>query len=266
MGWLRRNRTPVSALVFTALGIVVIAASISGWITDQAAYDAFRSSPACAQGPVQAGEGCVALQAARVLGVQSHRGDTDVTVQGLPDFEYDDDQGFASGLRTGETVEVIIWRGAVQGLETASDGPDYLSTSAVREPVADYVVTVLGTVLLCVGGRFAADTVLRRRGASPARIHAVKWSFGVAAGLALVNVAGVVATELLAAGFITDGVAAALGLFVMGLMWAYGGEVRLFRVPAPVRTAGASIGPSANARKRRRPRSRAPRRRRPASR
>lgn len=266
MGWLRRNGAPVSALVFTVLGIVVIAGSVDSWISDQAAYDAFRSSPACAEGPVQAGADCVARQPSRVLGVQSHRGDTDVSVQGRPDFEYDDDQGFASSLRAGEIVEVIVWRGAVQGLETASDGPDYLSTSAVRAPTLDYIATMLGAGLLCLGGLFAVDTVLRRRGASPGRIRTMRWSFGAAAGLVILNAVGVIVAGLIPGGFVLDGVAGAIGLFVIGLMWAYGGGARYPRGPMPVRPADVPTGSSADARKRRRARSRPRRRRGSASR
>lgn len=263
MGWLRRNRFWALAGVLAVCGSVLIAASIHMWVSDQARYDAFRSSAMCAQGPVQADADCVSLRPARVLDVQNNKSETDVSVQGWAELEYDD-PGFVSGLRAGESVDVIVWRGAVQGLEYAGQ-PDYLSESAVLAPSGDYAQTVLGVFLLCLGALFGADSSLRRRGASRGRISAVRWSFGAAAALAIVNVLGVILSNSLTGGLVADGLLGAATLVVVGLMWAFGGQ-RLGRAPVRTRTAGISTRPSANARKRPRPKSRSQARQRPRSR
>jgi hypothetical protein len=263
MGRLRRGWTPA---LLAACGSVLIAGSVDEWGSDQAQYDAFRSSSVCAQGPVRADEDCVTLHSARVLDVQNFKGRTDLTVQGWPELEFDSDPGFVTGLRAGETVEVILWGRTIQGIEYRSDGPDYLSESAVLAPTRDYALMVLGLLLLCVGGLFGAVALLRRRGASRERIRSVQWSLGSAAGLAFLNLLGVILTNSPAGGFVTDGVLGGLTLAVVGMILLAGRRRRPFRVPVPVRTSSVPAGPSANARMRRRPKSRPQSRRSPRSR
>ena len=156
-----------------------------------------------------------------------------MSVQGWAEFEYDDDPGFVSGLRAGESVEVIVWRGAVQGLEETADGPDYLSESAVLAPTRDCASAVLGVFLLCLSGLFGAVAWARRRVADRARISAAKWSFGAAAALAMVNVLGVILVNSLTSGLVADGLLGAAALFVLGLMWVFGGQR-----PAPAPRGG----------------------------
>jgi hypothetical protein len=222
MGWLRRSRVPALALVFTVSGVVLFAASIDIWVSDQERYEAFRASSACTQRLGPADDDCVALRPARVLNVQDYKNVTNVSVQGWPELDFGSDPGFVSGLRTGATVEVIVWRGVAQGLETTSDGPDYLSGSAVLAPTRDYARALVGVFLLCLGGLFGADVLLRRYGVDRGRIRALEWSFGAAAGLAILHVLGVILTNSFTGGFIADGLLGALTLVVIGLMWISG--------------------------------------------
>jgi len=226
MGWLRRSWIPALALVFTVSGIVLFAGSIDLWVSDQARYEAFRASSACTLRLGPADDDCVALRPARVLSVQDYKNVTNVSVQGWPELDFGSDPGFVSGLRAGESVEVIVWRGAVQGLETTSDGPEFLSESAVLAPTSDYARALVGVFLLCLGGLFGADVLLRRHGVSRGRIRALEWSFGAAAGLAIVNVLGVILTNSFTGGFIADGLPGALTLVVISLMWISGNRRR----------------------------------------
>lgn len=261
MNRLRRARIPVLVFVLTLSGSVVIAAAISRWIPDQARYDAFRSSSACTQGPAPADGDCVARQSERVLDVQSDKGEMSVWAQGWPGLNFDD-PGFVSGLRTGDTVQVVVWRGTAQGLETESAGPEYADDSAVLAPTGDWTAAAWGASLLLLGGVFVAEILLRRPGASRERVRTVQWSSAAAAGLAFLNGLGVMLSVSITGGFIADGVLGALVLVVLSLIWGLGS--RPGRVWVPAAPADVATGLSANARKRRRPRSRPrPRRRGP---
>jgi len=198
------------------------------YFPNQARASQYTAAPRCPMGPVQPGMDCIEWVAAKVSGNWAAKNQDTLSLENWPQMTFTDPADQVAGLRSGDEVQVPVWHGGANGVSV--DGQFFYSDqSAVQQPMHDVVFAMFGASALSLTALLSILHVLRRRGARPAVVRAVKWILGsLSAGL-LIEAVGSVMFDSLWGGppFIAVFVLIVGGLILilLGLYWI----TRLFR-------------------------------------
>jgi hypothetical protein len=108
-----------------------------------------------------------AVQAApgAVLETDLGKSDTGLWVSGFPKMVVDSSNSAVRALSPGDYVEVLLWRGRVEGVEIDGSAA-YANGSTPLRPISDVALGCFGLFLLCLGGFPVVYILLTRLGVS----------------------------------------------------------------------------------------------------
>lgn len=155
-------------------GVILIVAGVARAIPDETRADAFRASVQCAPGLPSDPADCYSWVASTVSHMSVGNDGATVWVEGgSTSLVFDGVYPGIVGLAPGEQVQLLMWRGAAQGIEV-SDGVAYAEKSAPLGADEDWGIVLFGVSLLCFTAIRLAARLIRRlerwAGARPAAI------------------------------------------------------------------------------------------------
>lgn len=202
--------------IFRVLGIAIVAAvpvlglSMAVHAAISYATDHTLSVRFAANDPaVQAAPGTV-------LETDPGKSGTGLWVGGFPKMVFDSSNSAVRMLSPGDQVQVLVWRGGVEGVEIDGTAA-YANDSTPLRPISDVALGCFGLFLLCLGGFPAVHMLLARLGVS-ARRRTIGDTviFTVGAGCGIFAIGTYTATSMRGGLYADAGV---LGAILIGYGW-----------------------------------------------